>query len=235
MTTTNTCTNNASYKGKLFFSFALLANFRLLDFKAILLKNKGKQPRSKRTIETILDAAAQVLIEQGYDKATTNKIADKSGYSVGTLYQYFDDKEDVYREVTEHQLDKVLAVVNATDIKATLSDTLATMTAQIMEQLGNDPLLLRSVGQLIVGPFQQLRNRGRTQTVAAVIRVLEAHRDEITVPDLQQAADTIVSATEGFAVNAGSSAIPAEVILEHAVRLQLAYLTMPWQGRSEPG
>ena len=199
------------------------------------MKNKGKQPRSKRTIETILDAAAQVLIEHGYDKATTNRVAEKSGYSVGTLYQYFDDKEDVYRELTEHQLEKILAVFRATRIQTTLNDTLATMLSQAMEVLGNDPLLLQSVGQLIAGPFQQLRISVRAQTIVAVIRVLEAHQDEITVPDLQLAADTIVCATEGFAVSARSTAIPAEVLLEHAVRLQLAYLTMPWRGSSNPG
>ena len=190
------------------------------------MKNKGKQPRSKRTIETILDAAAQVLIEHGYDKATTNRIADKSGYSVGTLYQYFDDKEDVYRELTEHQLDKIVAVARETSIKPTLSDTLATMMSQIMEVLGNDPLLLQSVGQLVVGPFQQLRSSARAQTVAAVIRVLEAHRSEIAVPNLQLAAETVVSATEGFAVNARGANFPAKVLLEHSVRLQLAYLTL---------
>jgi AcrR family transcriptional regulator len=60
------------------------------------LKNKGKQQRSRETIKTILGAAAQVLIEQGYEKATTNRIAECAGYSVGTLYQYFDHKEDIY-------------------------------------------------------------------------------------------------------------------------------------------
>ena len=199
------------------------------------MKNKGKQPRSKRTIETILDAAAQVLIEHGYDKATTNRVAEKSGYSVGTLYQYFDDKEDVYRELTEQPLDKIVTVVRATRIQTTLSVTLATMMSQAMEVLGNEPRLLQSVCQLNFEPFQQLRISVRAQAVDAVIRVLEAHRAEITVPNLQLAADTIVNATEGFAVNATSTAIPAEVILEHAVRLQLAYLTMPWQGSPEPG
>ena len=190
------------------------------------MKNKGKQPRSRRTIETILDAAVQVLTEFGYDKATTNRIADKSGYSVGTLYQYFDDKEDVFRELTEHQLTKIVAAINGTAIQPTLSGTLTIMMMRAMEALGNDPVLLHSLGQLIVGPFQQLRATGRTQTVAAVIRVLEAHRDEVIVQDLELAAETIVSATEGFAVNARGGSFPAKVLLEHTVRLQLAYLTM---------
>lgn len=44
-------------------------------------------------VEAILDATAQVLIHDGYDRATTNKIAAKAGVSIGSLYQYFPNKE----------------------------------------------------------------------------------------------------------------------------------------------
>ncbi len=190
------------------------------------MKNKGKQPRSRRTIETILDAAAQVLIEQGYSRATTNRIAEKSGYSVGTLYQYFVDKEDVYRELVRHELAKIVVTVRQTPVCATLCDTLTGMLSQILQVLGNDPLLVQALGQLISGPFQDIRASARDRTLAGVIGLLEAHRDEIVVEDLKLAAETIISATEGFAVNANQIAYPTTVLLEHGVRLQLAYLTM---------
>jgi len=190
------------------------------------LKNKGKQPRSKQTIKTILNAAAQVLIDQGYGRATTNKIAEKSGYSVGTLYQYFDDKEDVYRELVADELAKIVAVVNQTVARASLQETLTSMMSQMLEVLGNDPLLVQSLGQLTVGPFQDIRTSARARTVAGVVGLLEAHRDEIVIQDLHLAAETIVSATEGFAVNANTASFPAIDLLEQGVRLQLAYLTM---------
>ena len=191
------------------------------------MKNKGKQPRSRQTIQTILGAAAQVLIEEGYSKATTNRIAERSGFSVGTLYQYFEDKEDVYRELITSELGKVAAAVHEARVHPSLRETLLENLSGILQVLGNDPLLVQALGQLIASPFHEIRTAIRADTVAGVIRLLDAHSDEIVVEDLQLAADTIVSATEGFAIYANTAAYPHGELLEHGVRLQLAYLTMP--------
>jgi AcrR family transcriptional regulator len=51
------------------------------------------QSRSKITVEAILAAAAQVFESHGYAGGTTNRIAERAGVSVGTLYQYFPSKE----------------------------------------------------------------------------------------------------------------------------------------------
>ncbi|ASU41469.1 TetR family transcriptional regulator [Herbaspirillum sp. meg3] len=53
------------------------------------------QERAQRTIETIFDATAQIIDEHGEAGLTTNKIAQKAGFSIGTLYQYFPTKEAV--------------------------------------------------------------------------------------------------------------------------------------------
>lgn len=214
-------------KGKLFLSFVLLVNFSRHPKQAIVLKNKGKQPRSRQTIQTILDAAVQVLIAEGYSRATTNRIAEKSGFSVGTLYQYFDGKEDLYRELVAHELGKIAAVVHETPARASLRETLADNLSRILQALGNDPLLVQALGQLVANPFHEIRVTIRAETVAGVVKLLEMHRDEIVVQDLHLAADTIVSATEGFALYANTAAYPYQDLLEHGIRLQLAYLTMP--------
>ena len=53
------------------------------------------QERAQRTIETIFDATAQIVDESGEASLTTNKIAQKAGFSIGTLYQYFPTKEAI--------------------------------------------------------------------------------------------------------------------------------------------
>lgn len=53
------------------------------------------QERAQRTIETIFEATAQIVDEQGETSLTTNKIAQKAGFSIGTLYQYFPTKEAI--------------------------------------------------------------------------------------------------------------------------------------------
>ncbi len=53
------------------------------------------QERSKLTVDTILVAAAQVFEACGYSSGTTNRIAERAGVSVGTLYQYYPNKEAI--------------------------------------------------------------------------------------------------------------------------------------------
>jgi len=190
------------------------------------LKNKGKQQRSKQTIDTILTAAAQVLAEEGYERASTNRIAEKAGYSVGTLYQYFNDKEDVYNELVSGELGKIIRAVNETSTNQTLSEMLVDMMSRAHQALGSELVLVQALGQLIAGPFRGLRATARAEIVASIVRLLQAHKDEIALDNLHLAAETLVSATEGLAVNSTTSSFSPAEMRAHELRLQLAYLTM---------
>jgi AcrR family transcriptional regulator len=54
-----------------------------------------RQARGEKRIEEILDAAMRVIAKVGYSRATTNAIAAEAGISPGSLYQYFDNKEQI--------------------------------------------------------------------------------------------------------------------------------------------
>ncbi len=58
----------------------------------LLEKNKPRQARAKRTYESILDAAAQLLMEVGVERISTNLIAERAGVTVPALYRYFPNK-----------------------------------------------------------------------------------------------------------------------------------------------
>lgn len=64
-------------------------------------RKKPTQARSRATYEAILDAAAQVLANDGYVASTTNKIAERAGVSIGSLYEYFPSKEAVFTALIE--------------------------------------------------------------------------------------------------------------------------------------
>lgn len=51
-----------------------------------------KQLRSRRTVERILAGAARVFVREGFESATTNRVAEEAGVSVGSLYQFFPNK-----------------------------------------------------------------------------------------------------------------------------------------------
>jgi AcrR family transcriptional regulator len=54
-----------------------------------------QQERSTRRLAGILDAAAELFVEVGYEAATVTAIAERSGSSIGALYNYFPDKQSI--------------------------------------------------------------------------------------------------------------------------------------------
>lgn len=78
-----------------------------------------RQERSRRTVERILDAAARIFHEQGYAGATTNDIADEADVSVGSLYQYFPNKDALLVALTKRHIES--AAAGLTDLLSGLS------------------------------------------------------------------------------------------------------------------
>ncbi|MFO7558911.1 MAG: TetR/AcrR family transcriptional regulator [Desulfobacterales bacterium] len=62
------------------------------------------QKRSRETVEVILEAATQVFIQMGYSAGTTNRIAERAGVSIGSLYQYFPNKDAILASLAERHL-----------------------------------------------------------------------------------------------------------------------------------
>ena len=62
------------------------------------------QTRSRATVDALVEAAAQVFETHGYAAGTTNRIAERAGVSIGTLYQYFADKDALLVAVAERHL-----------------------------------------------------------------------------------------------------------------------------------
>lgn len=60
-------------------------------------RKKASQNRAQDTVAAILEAAALILEEEGYQAASTNAIALRAGVSIGSLYQYFGSREDVFQ------------------------------------------------------------------------------------------------------------------------------------------
>jgi AcrR family transcriptional regulator len=69
-----------------------------------------RQERSRLTVEAILDAAARVFERHGYAGGTTNRIAERAGVSIGSLYQYFPNKDAILVALVERHLDEGTAV-----------------------------------------------------------------------------------------------------------------------------
>lgn len=70
-----------------------------------------QQHRSRAKYEAILNAAIEVLVEEGYSDASTVKIAQVAGVSVGTIYAYFKDKDDIFTTYVDTRLGEILQAI----------------------------------------------------------------------------------------------------------------------------
>src|SRR5882672_3979168 len=70
-----------------------------------------KQQRSKETVDVILAATARILVKEGFDKASTNRIAETAGVSIGSLYQYFPSKEALVAAVIDRHNQDLIQIV----------------------------------------------------------------------------------------------------------------------------
>ncbi|BAC88745.1 TetR/AcrR family transcriptional regulator [Gloeobacter violaceus] len=65
--------------------------------KAVSMRRAPQQERGRQRVDSILDAAAEIFAEVGYEAATTNAIAARAKTSIGSLYQFFPDKQAIFR------------------------------------------------------------------------------------------------------------------------------------------
>jgi len=61
--------------------------------------------------EALLAAAGEEFAEKGFEGASLNRVIEAAGFSKGSLYYYFEDKEDLYRTVAEEAMGRVLEAV----------------------------------------------------------------------------------------------------------------------------
>ena len=68
-------------------------------------RKRPEQLRSRETVERILAAAARIFADAGYSATTTNHVAEAAGVSIGSLYQYFPNKDALLAALEEQHLD----------------------------------------------------------------------------------------------------------------------------------
>lgn len=73
-------------------------------------RKQPSQDRSRALVDAVLEAAARVLVDRGYEGTTTNRIAVRAGVSVGSIYQYFPNKQSIVRALLERHVDQAMAL-----------------------------------------------------------------------------------------------------------------------------
>jgi AcrR family transcriptional regulator len=82
-------------------------------------RKQPRQARARHTVEAIIEASARILEEQGHGGFTTNAVAELAGVSIGTLYQYFPDKNALLGALIARETGGLVAEAEAACLIAT--------------------------------------------------------------------------------------------------------------------
>ena len=179
-------------------------------------RRHAKQARSKETLRIVFEAAAQVLVREGYARATTNRIAEVAGVSVGTIYQYFANKDLLFDALIQRYFDEVLEQVRglSLDFSRPFAMTLRDVISAGIRAQRHGPELLHALEYVPNAIFRRRLREGKQQLTGFVVTLLEAYRGDLRTTDLNRAAALIVNAAEGIGYNASAETFDEELAEE---------------------
>ena len=197
-------------------------------------RKNASQERSRLTVDALIEATARILVREGFDKASTNRIAEVAGVSIGSLYQYYPSKEALVAAVIVRHNQEIMRLVRgalAEVASQPLDQAVRRIVTVAIEAHRVDPRLHRVLAEQIprIGRLADVEVFNR-ENFAFFHAFLEAHRDELRVTDLKIATFVCVTSIEALTHNAvlhhsdmlGDEAV--EALVDEATRLVIGYL-----------
>lgn len=186
-----------------------------------------QQDRSKVTVDAILTATARILTQEGYDRATTNRIADLAGVSIGSLYQYFPSQEALVTSLAEHHVNTMMAI-----IESNLKDRFSAPIDVVLHELVKACIAAHAVAPMLHKVLNEqvprINNTNAQERVTALLRAyLELHRDQIQPQNLDLAVlilERTVEALTHTAVIDRPELLNDEQLEQEITTLLLSYL-----------
>lgn len=145
---------------------------------------RAKQARSKATVEAIIEATTRILARDGWASVNTNAIAERAGVSVGSVYEYFPDKQAILDIVVDTHLTRAETLIregaNLAARNIEPAELVQLLVAGFMEIHEDDPALHRALAtELPLSKTQQNRIDGlRAEIIAVVTKALHDRVDQ---------------------------------------------------------
>jgi AcrR family transcriptional regulator len=197
-------------------------------------RKHASQGRSRATVDALIEATARILVKDGFDKISTNRIAERAGVSVGSLYQYFPGKEALIAAVVDRHRFELIEVVRGALARAAalpMEQAVRALVAAAIEAHRVDPVLHRVLAEQMPRTTRTENTEILSGETYALFRAyLEAHRDEFRAVDLELAAFVCVTSIEALTHTAvihhseSLSEEAFEALVDEATRLIVRYL-----------
>jgi len=197
-------------------------------------RKQASQERSRATVEALVEATARILVRDGFDKASTNRIGQEAGVSIGSLYQYFPSKEALVVALIQRHNRQLMSVVYAAldEVEtAPLEIGVRRLVAAAIAAHRLDPKLHRVLAEQIprTGALEDVE--GFNREAHDLFRAyLERKRAEVRPLDLDLAAFVCITSIEAVTHTAVLhrpemlTDEAAETLVDGAARLVLGYL-----------
>jgi AcrR family transcriptional regulator len=188
------------------------------------------QARAAVTVEAISEATIQVLLTHGSDRLTTTRVAERAGVSVGTLYQYYPNKQSLLFAVFEDHLNRVAVAVESV-CKDAHYKPFAEMIRLAVEAYVNVKMDRADISVALykvapdIGGTELVKRVGQ-RSRKAIEEMLQTATD-IELPADKFAIDVMLSAMSGAmrsVLEAGASAATFRKTREHLVLLCQSYM-----------
>ena len=172
----------------------------------VALRNEPVQARSTARLSALLDAAAQIVDEIGYERLTTAMVAERAGASIGTVYRYFPERIAVLQALAarnlERVLDKITAQINDPRHETWLEALDSSFTV-LVDAFRTEP----GFRGLRVGDVLDLRPAAHERTFNSVVadRILDALIERFgfeDTPQLRFRFETVVEISDALATRA---------------------------------
>ena len=181
-------------------------------------RRQPKQQRAQATTAIIITAAEQLLVDVGYARASTNLIAQRAGVSIGSLYQYFSSKEEVYRAVVErHSRDVKPEIHCALETLSNMNHDVVSTTLELLSKMADknaiNPKLMLTIDQELgwLGHDKEARVELTVPVTAILKKRLNLPSQEIEV--IAQLLVEIVSHLSRWLVHSKPATLDTELFI----------------------
>ena len=196
-------------------------------------RREPKQQRSRQTVDAVLDAVPRVLKRHGAAAITTNRVAEAAGVSIGSLYQYFPEKQAIFMALHDRHVDRVRHVMAGTLTQCT-SVSLEEFTHELVERLANVHAEDAELHELVSGAVPGGAN-GFKSALQAVFEqvILPTKQDRYTAEEAKRMLFVLPPMVEALVhgVAHEQQAIARERAKDEAIRTVAVYLNSFQSGR----
>lgn len=182
------------------------------------------------TCDAIVNAAARVLSTEGIDRCSTNRIAEVAGVSIGSVYEYFENKQAIIDAVALQHLDRISSMFDNAIVvlgdNADLQTVVRVLVEAVIAAHDHDVRLHRSLSQEVPLSEHVLRKAEefKHRTVLSIQRLLGDH---LGTSDLsaQIVFDSVDSIVHRWVRDDEHKPVPKERLSAELIRLLEGYLT----------